>query len=97
MESNNGAVLIDPALLPEPEKAVEEYEATGGQLTIFNSFGEDPLRHDCDLVIQRETQFYQQYPDFTQFFYTVANGDHFLFREGLLFLIGISKQLETQL
>ena len=71
MESNNGAIEIDPAFLPEPESAVEEYEATGGQLTIFNSFGEDPLRNSSDLVRQRESNFHQQYPDFTEFFYVI--------------------------
>ena len=97
MRRNNQAARITPSLLPEPEDAVQQYEASGGHLTIFSSFGEDPLRDRLDLVNQREAEFLKKYPDFGGFFYHVVNGDHSLFREGLLFLIDISKHLELQL
>ena len=46
MISNNHAVQIDSCLLPDVESAVQEFEENGGHLTIFNSFGEDPLQRN---------------------------------------------------
>ena len=74
-----------------------DFEENGGHLTIFSSFGEDPLQGNPYLVAQRETEFYRRYQDFRNFFYTVANGDFVLFREGILYLIAISSNLFTQL
>ena len=74
-----------------------DFEENGGHLTIFSSFGEDPLQRNPYLVAQREMEFYRRYQDFRNFFYTVANGDFVLFREGILYLIAISSNLCTQL
>ena len=97
MISNNHAIQIDPRLLPDVESAVHDFEETGGQLTIFNSFGEDPLQRNPFLIAQRESEFHRRYPDFGNFFHTVVNGDYSLFHEGLLYLITISNHLVTQL
>ena len=43
MLNNNQAVKIDPRLLPDDESAIRDFEANGGQLTVFSCFGEDPL------------------------------------------------------
>ena len=94
---NNHTVQIDHTLIPDFESAVAEFEGTGGQLTVLSSFGEDPLQRNPNLVAQKEAEFYGRYPDFSQFFHNAVNGDYFLFREGILFLINISKTLETQL
>ena len=94
---NDQTSQIDPNLIPDAAVAVEEFEETGGHLTTFSSFGEDPLQRYPHLVAQREAEFYGCYPDFSQFFHTTANGDFFLFREGILFFIHLSKTLETQL
>ena len=97
MWQNSQAVPVDPHLLPEPDVAVQEFESFGGNLTLFSPFSCDPLQGRPDLVTQRETQFHGRYPDFGPFFYTVVNGDYSLFRDGLLYLIDITKQLETYL
>ena len=99
MMENNHAVKIDSDMLPDVDSAVNQFERNGGQLTIFSSFGEDPLRHNLHLVTRRETDFYRQHPraSFANFFYTVTNGDYSLFREGLLSYIAITKNLSRQL
>ena len=43
MHRNNQVMLLDPALVPEPEDAVQQFEAHGGHLTLFSAFGQDPL------------------------------------------------------
>ena len=49
------------------------------------SFGEDPLQGNPSLIAQREVEFHRRFPDFSDLFHTVANGDHYLFREGIIF------------
>ena len=95
MLSNNQAARIDSRLIPSVESAIREFERDGGQLTVFSSFGEDPLQGSPTLAAQREAEFHRQYPEFQEFFHTVANGDHFLFREGILCFIDISTRLST--
>ena len=95
--SSNHAIQIDSHLLPDVESAVHDFEEHGGQLTIFNSFEEDPLKRNSFLITQRESEFNRRYPDFGNFFHTVVNGDYSLFREGLLHLITISNRLVIQL
>jgi len=67
MIENNCAAQIDPALLPDSESAVNDFESHGGQLTIYNSFGEDPLHGHPALVAQREKEFCRHYPNFSDF------------------------------
>ena len=95
MLDDKKAVKIDPRLIPDQETAVREFEAHGGQLTMFSSFGEDPLQGNPSLVAQREAEFHGRYSDFSQFFYTVVNGDYYLFREGIIYFISISRHLST--
>lgn len=97
MHRNNQVMPLDPALVPEPEDAVQQFEAHGGHLTLFSAFGRDPLEDREDLIKAREEDFYRKYPDFGCFFYTVVNNDYSLFREGLLFFIDVSKRLECEL
>ena len=97
MLSNNQAIQIDSRLLPDKESAVHDFEENGGHLTTFSVYGEDPLEGSPYLVAQREMEFHRRYPDFRNFFYTVANGNFVLFREGILYLIAISSNLLTQL
>lgn len=97
MHRNNQVVCVDPVVVPEPEDAVQQFESHGGHLTLFSPFGQDPLGERVDLVALREGEFHQQYPDFTSFFHTVVNNDYSRFREGLLFLIDVSKRLESSL
>ena len=89
------AVKIDPTLLPDGETAVQEYESNGGQLTVFSSFGEDPLQGNPSLIAEREAEFYRRFTDFSDFFHNIANGDYYLFREGVMFFIDISRRLSV--
>ncbi len=95
MRENNQAVQIDSRLLPESDAAVQQFHEMGGRLTAFSTFGHDPLQGNPALVAERERRFKGHYPDFNQFFYSTANGNHSVFRDGLLFLIDLSKQLEA--
>ena len=94
MRRNNQAVLIDPSLLPEPADAITRFSAHGGSITLFSPFGKDPLEDHEELCEEREQNFLLQYPEFGPFFHTVVNGEFSLFREGLLFFIDLSQQLE---
>lgn len=97
MQRDNQAVQIEPRFVPEPSDAVEQFESLGGHLTLFSPFGDDPLKDRADLISQRETEYFAHYPDFGPIFHGVVNGDHNPFRCGLLFLIQLSKRLESQL
>jgi len=92
----NQAVEVDSALLPDAEEAVTNFEASGGQLTQFSAFGVDPLQNYPSLVAQREAEFHQQFSDFSDFFHTVVNNDYYLFREGILCFLDISRRLALQ-
>ena len=54
---------LDPALIPEPQNAVQQFEAHGGHLTLFSAFGRDPLEDREDLIKAREltTIFHKSY------------------------------------
>ena len=95
--SSKLAIQIDPGVIPEADVAVQQFQSAGGQLTIFNTFGEDPLQSNPALVAQCEREFFCCYTDFSRFFHTVVNGDYTLFREGVLCFIGISRRLFAQL
>lgn len=97
MRENNQTIRIDDQLLPEPDVAMQHFHEIGGQLTAFSDFGQDPLQSNSVLVTQRETRFRERYPDFNQFFYDTVNGNYSNFRDGLLYLIDISKQLEIHI
>ena len=86
MRRNNRIARIDPSLLTSYD-AVQLYEQFGGNITQFSAFGQDPLNSRSDLVQQRETEFYQRYPQFGPFFHKLVNVDACLFREGLLYFI----------
>ena len=97
MMANNNQVASVPQsiIVPEPDDAITFFQSRGGHLTLFSSFGHDPLTDFPELVEEREQRFQQQYPDFGPFFYTVVNGDYSLFRDGLLKFIDISQQLQS--
>ena len=97
MQRNNQTVQIDPSLLPEPVDALQLFKAHGGHITVFSPFGQDPLENHPEHFQERESKFFECYPDFGPFFHSVVNGDYSLFREGLLYFIDTSKQLVAQL
>jgi len=80
MLTNNQAVQVDCSLLPEVEMAVQDFESKGGQLTHFSSFGKGPLHINPTLVTQRKMEFSRRFPNISEFFHTVVNGDYIPFR-----------------
>lgn len=97
MQEHNQVMPIDDQLLPTPEDAVALMESLGSSLTLFSPFGSDSLAEREDLINLREATFFGRYPDFGPFFYSVVNGDYSLFREALLYLLDINRQLEQHL
>ena len=49
--------IISPRLIPSVGSAVRDLESNGGQLTLFSSFGKDPLQGSPTLAAQREAEF----------------------------------------
>ena len=97
MRRNNQTAHVEPQMVPEPSDAVQQFESLGGHLNVFSPFGDDPLRDRADLITQREAEFFARYPNFGPFFHGVVNGDHSLFKSGLLFFIQISNRLRALL
>ena len=97
MSENNQAKAINPSLIPEVDDAVQMYQTHGGQINLFGDFGIDPLLQRKDLSNLREQRFFEQYASFDNIFHTVVNNDNTLFRNGLLYFIDVSMQLEAQL
>lgn len=88
---------INHQLLPDVQDAIQNMESQGSRLTMFSPFGRDPLKDREDLISQRKATFFARYPNFGPFFYNAVNGDYTTFRQGLLYLIDISRQLELLL
>ena len=86
------AVPIDPDLIPSAEEAGESYEASGGRLTRFPSFGIDPLHETAELVCLRDQQFTDGV-NIREAKAEVANGTDRLFREAIKAYMDITKRL----
>lgn len=63
MQKGNRTAKVPVSVLPTPE-AVDAYQQTGGQLTLFPNFGSDPLDGHSDLQDARHQGFITKYPDF---------------------------------
>lgn len=97
MQRNNQCVQVNASEIPDPLDALQSFEASGGHLTVFSNFGNDPLKCHPELVEEREHSFCSRYPDFNHFFSSVVNGEFCFFREGLLHFIDLSHQLQCSL
>lgn len=97
MLANNHAQRVDDSVIFEADVAVRQFEDFGGRITTFSPFGEDPLRLHSELLCRREAEFRERYPDFSHFFHAIVNSNNSLFRQGILFLIDLSKHLENTL
>ena len=97
MARNNQTKQIDNTLVPAADEAVRMYEENGGHITIFNEFGQDPLRGRQELITIRKERFAEQWPSFGNIFHSLVNGDNTMFHDGLLCFINISMQLTAQL
>ena len=49
------------------------------------------------MVQQREEKFHERFPNFGPFSHTLVNGNCSLFRDGILFLIDVSKRLQSSM
>ena len=97
MSNNNQAAQLDPSIIPTPDDALQQFQDCGGDITVLNSFGHDPLELRPDLITEREDLFFQQNPTFDEIFHSAVNGNDLPFKTSLLDFITISKQLEAQL
>ena len=97
MQTNQRTGQIPASSIPEPNEAFLEYERQGGQITVFNGFGKDPLEQRPDLIQQREEHFKLQFPSFERIFHDTVNGNSARFHAGLLHFINISMTLCRQL
>ena len=88
----NRAVPIDPDLVPSAEEAGDSYEALGGRLTQFPSFGIDPLHQTAELVRLRDQQFTDTI-NIREAKAEVMNGTDRLFREAIQTFMHITRRL----
>lgn len=93
MELNNQIAKIEPQLIPTPENALMQYEAAGGRITHFNSFGIDPLIDDL-LIEEQNTQFQRRYPTVDTLFHQLVNSDDRPFRDAFCFFIQVTQMLQ---
>jgi len=93
MRKGNRTAKVPVSVLPTPEEAVDAYQQTGGQLTLFPKFGSDPLDGHNDLQDARHQGFITKYPDFEPLFSAVVNGNELPFRLGLLEFISLTTRL----
>lgn len=54
MRRNNRTAQVPASVLPTSEEAVDAYQQTGGQLTLFPKFESDPLDGHRDLRIHHK-------------------------------------------
>ena len=85
----NHASRIFPQMVPDTPDAASNYEAMGGQLTTFSSFGQDPL---AGFQRQRDELFHRQC-DASYVFGNVVNGHDEPFREAIKNFSGITRGL----
>ena len=97
MSNNDQVAQLNPSVIPSPDDALQQFESCGGEITVFNAFGQDPLELRPDLITEREELFHRQHPSFNEIFHFTVNGNYSHFKNGLLDFIAISKQLVVQL
>jgi len=88
---------IDHPLIPSADEAGSLYEESGGSLTIFSKYGEDPLAGREDLMSTRMERFSEVWPSFENIYHNLVNDDGRFFRDALFFYIDLTMQLNAQL
>lgn len=91
MRENNRTAKIIPSIVPSPEEAVSRFHSMGGELTLFPAFGEDPLTESLAAI--RQEEFLRNFPDLHLIFSGAVNGDEHLFRDGLQYILSVTKRL----
>ena len=88
---------LNLAQIPRTDEAVQWYHESGGNLTLFSPFGEDPLSVAESLVTERETRMWANIPDFSAIFHKLVNGDDMHFCNGLKLFIRLTERLATEI
>ena len=84
---------VPNALLVSAADAAQAYKAGGGRLTLFGTFGRDPLAGDYQRCHIRDMQFAQEFPDISDLMSNASNGNYEPFKNGILRLIAITQAL----
>ena len=71
------------------------FEREGGSLTIFSSFGADPLAGSTDLFQRRHAEFTSRFPNFDNIFHSLVNGSDALFRDGLKLFLQLTERYSS--
>lgn len=91
MQANNKACLLPTQnLLPSKEQAVALYESEGGNITLPELFGVDPIYENPRLKKLRFDSFVAAYPNFSAIFHGIVNGESNLFKEGLQHFVSLT-------
>ena len=93
MANNYQAKGVPPSVVPSKNEAVTAFQAAGGHLTLFSTYGEDPLAADPQKYLMRTQAFESRYPDLSRIFSDLVNGEESLFRSALLFYIDITTRM----
>ena len=95
MLTNDRTRRIDITLLPDGEDAAELYRQSGGQLRDPGLFGIDPIGQNLEMLLIRESSFFEKINSFSAIFYELVNGDPSKFRNGVLYYIDITRRLSA--
>lgn len=69
MSNNDQVAQLNPSVIPSPDDALQQFESCGGEITVFNAFGQDPLELRPDLITEQEELFHQQHSSFAEIFH----------------------------
>ena len=82
MLTNDRTRRIDITLLPDGEDAAELYRQSGERSCLF---GIDPIGKNQEMLLIRESSFFEKFNSFSAIFYELVNGDPSKFRNGVLY------------
>ena len=97
LEKNYVSKLNDFTVVLSVDDAVTQYEGSGGNLTVWSDFGLDLLSSNANLLSERQLLFHTKYPNFSQIFHSLVNGDTVQFKNGLRYFIGVTENLQKYL
>ena len=91
MDENNQAVRLSVQSIPNTKDAVDSYESVGGQLTLSNQVGSDPLAGRQASASLRLQLFTTDFPDLNMLFNRVSNNDYSLFQDAIVRFVYLTK------
>ena len=95
MATANCVKQIVPSLLPDPSRAVQLYEQTGGRIREISNFGRDPIANDASKCDVRNQAFTEKCPSFGDIFSNLVNGNPLPFKSALKFYIDVTRRLAS--